>query len=405
MQNNGQNRRQQFSVLGFLRKIFSIAIIVSIADLVFTRGKNIIRSRNAFENLTNSLNQKLSLTTPHIENEEKLCAKTPQFDRSPYNPEHLFLTREEKILDHKERLRNKVLERNEFGNAMHVNIMNHSYKDSLAILNIYPEYRDELLDMTDGNNRTPLHLALEIGAPTEIISQILTTKNIAIPDKDGITPIMLAMRGAVDVDLMREMIKMIPQDEQKLILQQKDNQGRKARDWNKMSKEEMLERFKSFEVDATRDDKYCTSSLFHGDKHSYLATPTFSDKAGDVIKKAGLERGSNYWVAEEYNAIKATKENVKKLKSIATEDTIEAQEARKELSSFWWQSSQKEAPIWQYIGHEMDKIYENFSGISLVDRILQNQKSLAELIEYKKVKVTSAEKLNNEITTTQNNEL
>lgn len=42
MQNNGQNRRQQFSVLGFLRKIFSIAIIVSIADLVFTRGKNII---------------------------------------------------------------------------------------------------------------------------------------------------------------------------------------------------------------------------------------------------------------------------------------------------------------------------------------------------------------------------
>ena len=136
-----------------------------------------------------------------------------------------------------------------------------------------------------------------------------------------------------------------------------------------------------------------------------MATPTFSDKAGDVIKKAGLERGSNYWVAEEYNAIKATKENVKKLKSIATEDTIEAQEARKELSSFWWQSSQKEAPIWQYIGHEMDKIYENFSGISLVDRILQNQKSLAELIEYKKVKVTSAEKLNNEITTTQNNEL
>jgi hypothetical protein len=220
-QNNGQNRRQQSDVFGFLKKIFFITAIARVADLVFMGGKGITRSSNAFENLTNSLNQKLSLTTPHIENEEKLCVKTPNLDRSPSNPEHLFLTSEQKILDHKERLRNKVLYKNKFGNALHVNIMNHHYQDSLAILNIYPEYKDELLDTTDGNNRTPLHLALEIGAPTEIISQILTTKNIAIPDKDGITPIMLAMRGAVDVELMKKMIKMIPQEEQKLILQKK----------------------------------------------------------------------------------------------------------------------------------------------------------------------------------------
>lgn len=388
MQNNQGKKVGSFTTL-LLKLTGLMAIYVAV------RNSNFLpRTQTALDNLVQSLTPSHSLT-PQIENQEVCIATPSRLDRGSEIPQHLFLTPSDKILLHKAELEKTLsLKDSEFGgNALHINLINHNYYDALTIINSYPNYRDQLLNQQDKNGRTPLHLALEAGAPPEIISQILTPENVAIVDKDGVTPIMLAMRGAVDVELMRKMIRMIPQDKQTSVLQQKDNQGLAERDWNQMPREELLKRFANFEVDGTRDEKYCTSSLFFNDKNSYLATPTFSDKAAEVIGEAGLEVGSNYWVGEEYKAIKATKENVRKLKTIATEETLEAQEARKELSSFWWQNSSKEAPLWEYIGTEMDKIYDELSGISLVDRFLENQKNLAKLIKPQGVKATQVDKV------------
>ncbi len=266
------------------------------------------------------------------------------------------------------------------GSAMHLNIMNHFYEAALAILEKFPKAREELLDQPDKNGRTPLHLALEIGAPESVITKLLTEKNILMADKDGITPFMLSARG-LSREGMAKILETIPKDQFQEAIDQKDDKGRTVIEWNKMPKEEMIERFHGFEMDGTRDAEYCTSSLFFSDVYPFLASPTFSNKAKATFRSVGLESGTSYFAGQEYVGIKATKENVQKLISYANEDSIETNKARKELSDFWFKSSNADSAFWRYIGEQTTKIGPNLSGISLVDRYAENQKTTLELLQ------------------------
>lgn len=370
-----QNRNARTSPLMTIFKLVGLLYLYNIAR----NSEFLNRSANAFQNGLDIIFPPKPQNYKSLENEE-FCEQT---QKNTYEKrDSLFLPDSTKRITESKISPEEALSTENFfgGSAMHVNIMNQYYKAALSILEKFPTKREEILNQKDFNGRTPLHLALEVGAPEAVISNLLTRENILIADKEGITPFMLAARG-LDRETMTKIFETIPESNLREAVEQKDKNGRTALDWNKMSKEEMIKRFHKFEMDGTRDSEYCTGSLFFSDIYSFLSSPTFSDEAKKVFEEVGLEIGANFWASQEYVGIKATKDNAQKLIRFANEDSVEANNARQKLSDFWFQSSDKNSDFWRYISEQAARVEPNLSGISLVDRYKENQKNIFELLQ------------------------
>lgn len=381
-QNNQPNQQPNQQPNGRKKKNWIMKVFAALAVGITTTVSSNYFSRIWTEFVINPLRalDQVPFSKLNLKQDEKYCESTSV--ESAYSAQYNLVFAPEHVIRDNQKYFESILSNRDKkfdGNALHMNLMNHYYDTTLNILKTFPQQRDLLLNAKDKNGRTPLHLALEIGAPKEFISQLLTAENVVISDKDGITPIMLGARGSVDGRLMQQMIEMIPQDKRESVLQQKDVQGRAAQDWNKMSKDELIGRLKEFRVDGKRDEKYCTGGLFYAHQHSYLSAPT-SSGAKEVIEKAGLEVGITYRLDGEYPSIAATKENVEKLRRYATDETKEAKAARELLSDFWWKSSDGKSDFWKSVADEMNSIESSLSGVSIVDSFLQNQADLSKLI-------------------------
>lgn len=362
--NENRPHNLRLSMLGFF--LTTAAMAYTAYDISLGEGSYIHRNvHNFFENPE-------ALT--EIRNQESSCVQTPSYVNcvaqpslfSPCYPDEMFTTDQHALWS---QLASKDASFN--GSHLHTNLANHHYQAVDNALYIFKQrFSREMLEDRDINGRTPLHLAMEVGAPSSVILNLLTSGNVMMADNKGVTPLMLAVRGE-DTALTSAILKLIGKDRIAAALSAQDNEGRKARDWNKMPKEALMARYTQVEVDGAKDEKYCSNSLFAGSKYHYLYFPSFAVSKLALINRIvfhsiGIETGSHYMHGFANMAMVASKDNIRKLIDIATLDSDYAVTARKRLAFLWGQSADKESTIWKYIHQELAPIEARLTGRSLV---------------------------------------
>lgn len=257
--------------------------------------------------------------------------------------------------------------------AINALLANNDYEAVSYILNtVSKESKERLLTMVDMHENTALLLALELGAPSDVIKTLVTEKSVVIAN-NGITPLMLAMRGMAPA-VTSAIIAAIGPDRMEQATKERDAHGNTADRWSTINRGQLLSRFSRVEMDGEKDENSCRNSFFSLSKYGFLASPINPEESQKAYKNVRLEVGTNYRGGMMPQiSIRATKRNAEKLFSYATEASKEATDARRTLSQLWGQSEDKECHFWKYIAKEMQPIASQLSGTSNVERFLTNQ--------------------------------
>lgn len=297
-------------------------------------------------------------------------------------PSLLFMCNTEAVLKaHRDKLAHPLAARSRTfnGAAMHTNIANHDYKSAITILKRFPALHDEILNDVDVNNRTPLHLALEVGAPAHVLLKLITPKNVMMADKNRVTPLMLAARGA-DPSVTDAIIKAIGTARMQKALSAQDKSGNTVYDWNKLQTKTLNKQFENIEVDGSKSANYCSNSLFNPGEYIFLFEGN-NPKTKDAYNTVGLEVGTSYIDGKPNFSIKATHANAERLLEIANGSSKDINLARNKLAKAWGVSNDRNNKFWRYIASEVQKVMPELSQISLSERYVDRQEENLEILE------------------------
>lgn len=147
--------------------------------------------------------------------------------------------------------------------VIRIKIMAGQYDAVLEIMKFIPHSRHELVLSGCGiaghfiQSKTPLTLALETGAPTKFILRLITEGNIFKTDENGANALMIAARGCERVvveAIMNTALESFHGSQEKLLsyINQVDLSGKSARDYAKMSQDDLEKRFWGYRVDSRR---------------------------------------------------------------------------------------------------------------------------------------------------------